>query len=183
MILFKSDREKRLWLVTLFVIVAIFSTLIIGQPLQQLFANQNFQAALFWLGMILTAFLIIYHGLKSKSGNYIIGVYIGLFAVYIMLFLRLGLPERSHLIEYSVLAIFIHQALTERYKNDPKPYKAGFFAAALSCIIGVFDESIQLIIPDRVFDTNDIIFNCFAVLGAIGSSMCLQWARNKIKKT
>ena len=183
MILFKSKREKRLWLVTMLVVAAIFSTLLLGQPLQQLFSNQNFQAALFWLGMFLTAFLIIYHGLKSKSGNYIIGVYIGLFAVYIMLFLRLGLAERSHLIEYSVLAIFMHQALIERYKNDPKSFKPAFFAAAISCTIGVLDETIQLFIPDRVFDTNDILFNCLAVLGAIGSSMCLQWARNKIKKT
>ena len=77
MILFKSKREKRLWFVTMLVVAAIFSTLLLGQPLQQLFSNQNFQAALFWLGMFLTAFLIIYHGLKSRSGNYIIGVYIG----------------------------------------------------------------------------------------------------------
>lgn len=180
--LFRTKREKQLWLFTLLVIVAIFLTLLIGQPLQELFANQDFQAALFWLVMLLTAVLIIYNGLKTKSGNYIIGVYIGLFAVYIMLFLRLGLSERSHLIEYSVLAIFIYQAFTERYKNDLKSFKAAFFAAVLGCSIGILDETMQLFIPDRVFDTNDILFNCLAVLGAIGSSMFLQWVRIRIKK-
>ena len=180
MTLFTSKLEKLLWLLATLVLVVIFLTLFIGSPLLDLLSNQNIQGAIFLMGMILIAALIFYHGLKSTSLNKMTGVYIGLIAVYLMLFLRLGLAERSHLIEYSVLAIFIYQAFTERYKNDPKSFKAAFFAAVLSCMIGILDETMQLFIPDRVFDTNDILFNCFAVLGAIGSSMFLQWVRNKI---
>jgi hypothetical protein len=43
----------------------------------------------------------------------------------------------------------------------------------------VLDECIQIFLPDRVFDTDDILFNGFAGLMAIGSSLVLQWIRKK----
>ncbi len=53
--IFTSSREKRLWFWVLVVLVAIFSTLFIGQPLIQLFSNQDIQAVFFVLGMVLVA--------------------------------------------------------------------------------------------------------------------------------
>ena len=183
MTLFTSKLEKLLWLVATLVLVVIFLTLFIGSPLLDLLSNQNIQGAIFLMGMILIAALIFYHGLKSTSLNKMTGVYIGLIAVYLMLFLRLGLPERTHLIEYSVLAIFIYQALNERIKNSKTSIKPALLAAVIACLIGVIDELIQLFIPERVFDFEDILFNCFAVVAAIGSSVFLQWARTKRKKS
>lgn len=182
MTLFTSKLEKLLWLLAALVFVVIFSTLFIGSPLLNLLRNQNIQAAIFFMGMILISALILYHGLKSTTHNKMTGVYIGLFAVYLMLFLRLGLPERTHLIEYSVLAIFIYQALNERFNNFETSYKPALLAAVIACLIGAIDELIQLFIPERVFDFEDILFNCFAIVAAIGSSVFLQWIRKKWKK-
>ncbi|MGI9530186.1 VanZ family protein [Lutimonas sp.] len=181
--LFHSNKEKHLWFLALLVVAVIFSSLFLGLPFLELLANQNIQAALFVAGMLLTAILIIYDGTRNKAGNKLFGVYLGLVAVYLMLFLRLGLAERSHLIEYSVLAIFVFRALTERYKNNSKPLKSALLAFLITCIIGGIDEMLQLFLPNRVFDTEDIIFNCFAALAAISSSLFLRWARKKFKKT
>ncbi|MDN3641449.1 VanZ family protein [Lutimonas halocynthiae] len=182
MTLFTSKLEKLLWLLAILVFVVIFSTLFIGSPLLNLLSNQNIQAAIFLMGMILISALILYHGLKPTTINNMTGVYIGLVAVYLMLFLRLGLSERTHLMEYSVLSIFIYQALSERLKNSDKPFKPALFAILITCLIGTLDEIIQFFVPERVFDLNDIFFNCFAALSSIGMILFLKWVHKKIKK-
>ena len=180
--LFTSPREKYLWLWALAVLAAIYSTLFFGQPLAELFSNQDMQAAIFLFVMILVGVVILVHALKTKPGKFEMSIILGIAAVYIMLFLRLGLPERSHLIEYSVLAIFIHKALNERFVLKDKVIKTALLAFAITYLIGIIDECIQLIIPHRVFDFNDILFNGIAVSMAIGSSLILGWFRKRRKK-
>ncbi len=112
--LFTSKREKYLWLWALAVVMAIFSTLFIGRPFTKLFKSQDVQAAIFLLGMLLVGIAIVAHALKTKPGKIEIALLSGIIAVYIMWLLRLGLAERNHLIEYSILAIVIHKALSEK---------------------------------------------------------------------
>jgi uncharacterized membrane protein len=181
--LFTSTREKRLWLYVILVLAAITSTLVFGQPLVGLFGNHNIQAAFFLLGMILVGATILVYSLKTRTGKTEIVIWLGLAAVYTMFFLRLGLAERSHLIEYSVLAIFIHSALVERANKGNHVLKPALFALFATIIIGVLDECIQLFLPTRVFDPLDILFNGLAGLMAIGSVMVLKWARKKMKRT
>lgn len=147
-----------------------------------MFANQNLQGAIFLLGMILVGISIIVHGLVIRPGKIEIAIWLGLAAVYTTLFLRLGLPERSHLIEYSVLAIIIHKALCERRSQGAAVPLPGMIAFAASVLIGVLDECIQLFLPDRVFDTVDMIFNALAAFMAVGTSSVLQWARKMFGK-
>jgi hypothetical protein len=60
------------------------------------------------------------HGLNSRPGGLEIVIALGIVAVYLMVFTRITiLEERTHLIEYSVLAVFIHEALLER-RNQGK---------------------------------------------------------------
>jgi hypothetical protein len=180
--IFTSSREKYLWVLAFIVLLAIFSTLLIGQPLIKLLANQNLQAVLFVLGMILVGGAIILHMIELKPGKIESVIVLGIGAVYIMLFLRLGLPERSHLIEYSVLAIFIHKALDERSKNYLHKIPPFLLAYILTFLIGVMDEAIQLFLPNRIFDPLDILFNGIAATLAIGSNVIFSWIRMKSKK-
>lgn len=182
MALFTSSREKQLWLYVVIVVGAIFSTLILGRPFVEILGNQNIQAVIFLLAMLLVATTIIVHGLKRRPGKAEFSIWLGLTAVYMMVFLRLGLPERSHLIEYSVLAIFIHNALSERINHTNRVPLPGLVAFFATFIIGVIDESIQLLLPERVFDPIDILFNGSAALMAIGSVIALQWVGRKFKK-
>lgn len=177
MALFNSSKERRLWLWAFSVLVAIAASLFIGRPLASILSNQNIQAIFFLSCMILIAIAIFIHAWKTKPSKVELSILIGILAVYAMLILRLGIPERSHLIEYSVLAIFIHKALLERFKNQKS--KTATISIGIAFLIGVVDESIQLFLPNRVFDVQDILFNGLAVVMAIAVSVLLAWLQKK----
>ncbi|MFD2561466.1 VanZ family protein [Aquimarina rubra] len=179
---FTSKKEKHLWIWVLAVFAAIFSTLFIGQPLAAIFGNQDVQALIFGSVMILVGITIVVHAFRTKANKIEITVLIGVVAVYSMLFLRLGLPERSHLMEYSVLAIFIHNAINERVKQGKKVFIPALLAIMIAFMVGVFDECIQIFLPNRVFDPMDIVFNGFAIVMAIGFSVLIKWVRRQIQK-
>ncbi len=105
--------------------------------------------------------IIVIHGIKRRPSRAEITIWLGLVAVYIMFFLRLGMSERSHLMEYSVLAIFTHMALIERTGQQRKILKPALLAIAATFSIGLLDECVQIFLPDRVFDPNDIALNGF----------------------
>ena len=180
--IFISSREKRLWIYALIVFVAILSNLALGRPLQEMLRDQNVQAVFFLAGMILTGATIIMHGLKVKPSKTEIAIWFGLAAVGIMFVFRLGAPERSHIMEYSVLAIFIHKAFIERFSHKNQVLMPALLALVITVMIGTCDEGLQLYLPNRVFDPNDIIFNSFAAFMAIGGSLLLQWAKQRFRK-
>ena len=185
--LFTSKREKHLWLWALVVTVAIFSTLFLGQPLAKLFNSQDVRAVVFVMVMFLVGTTILIHAIRTKPRRTELALIIGLIAVYTMFILRLGMPERSHLMEYSVLAIFVHKAIMERKNQRKQIPLPGLMAFGITFIIGVCDECIQILLPDRYFDPEDIAFNALAAVMAIGSSVLINWVRkwrnsSKLKK-
>ncbi len=179
MSVFTSSREKIYWLGSLAVVAAIFASLFIGRPLADQLRDQNTQAVFFMIGLILVAAVVVVHGLQSKPGRWETVTLLGIIAVYTMLIFRLGAPERSHLIEYSVLAVFLHKALAERAQNRRLYLNPAIMAIGISFVIGVLDEAIQILIPHRVFDPEDILFNGMAIIMAIGFSVLLKWIRKK----
>ncbi len=181
MSLFISSKEKRLWFWVLTVLLAILGTLLMGRPLANQLRDQNVQAVFFVFGMLFVASAIIIHAVKNSPGKFEWSVLLGLIAVYVMFIFRLGAPERSHLIEYSVLAILIHKALIERFQSTKNTLKTGLLALITSFLIGVIDESIQWFLPNRVFDPADILFNGMAVTFAISGNVLITWARKRKK--
>ena len=175
MSLFTSDRERRLWLWSLAVLVAIYSTLVLGRQLTGLLFSQDMAAVIFSLAMLLIGATILVNGLRAKPGKIEITVTLGIAAVYLMFFLRIGIAERSHLFEYSVLAIFIHEALKERVLQGRQVPNPALIAILVTVLVGVMDETLQIILPHRVFDPVDIAFNSFAAFMAVVSSMTLAW--------
>ena len=85
--------------------------------------------------------------------------------------------ERSHLIEYGVVALFIHEALTERASHGRRVPAPALLAVLATTLVGVIDECIQLLIPRRVFDPLDMLFNLLAAIMAVAASSALRWAR------
>jgi len=53
----------------------------------------------------------------------------------------------------------------------------------LTVFIGTCDEWIQIFLPNRVFDPEDILFNALSALMAIGVSLALQWPRKRFSKS
>jgi len=175
---FTSSREKRLWLYTLLVLIAIIATLIFGIGLVPAM-EQGLKDVLFFYTMIALAATVILHGLRTRPGKAEISIWLGLSAVFILLYSRLGFAERGHLFEYSVLAIFIHKALNERAMQGKKIPYPPLFAFLTTFAIGALDEFIQLFLPNRVFDIIDIMFNGLVAFMAIGGSSIIRWVRKK----
>ena len=163
------------------VILTIAVSLFISRELISFLKDQNIQAVIFVLGMIMIGAALIINAFKTKAAASEIAIWIGLAAVYVMLFLRLGLAERSHLMEYSILAMLVHRALIERRNNGFKVPSPGWLAFGITFAIGLLDECVQLFIPHRVFDWYDIVFNGIVILAAILSLVALSWLKKKLR--
>ncbi len=168
-----------MWLGAGVAAATIFLTLFIGNPLASQLRDQNVQAVFFVLGMILVGTAILIHGLRTKPNKVELILLIGLTAVFVMLYLRLGAPERSHMIEYAVLSLFVYSAMQERTSTIPSKLKPAISAILLAFSIGVLDEIIQIFLPHRVFDLQDILFNGMVITMAIIGSAALSWVRSR----
>ncbi len=122
---------------------------------------------------------VLTQGFKARPGGVEIGVALGVAVAYFMVFVRMAIPERSHLIEYGVVAVFIHEALTERASHGRRVPVPGVLAVLATALIGALDEGIQLFLPSRVFDPVDILFNGLAGVMAVGAMTALGWARSR----
>ena len=184
MALFSSDRERRLWLWTLAVVVAIYSTLGLANTLAWALRERGLlDVASFWLAMLLVGATIVAFGLKARPGGLEIAVMLGVTAAYVLLLLRMVIPEeRSHIIEYGVVGVFIHAALAERASQGRGVPLPPLLAILATVALGSLDEGIQVFLPSRVFDPQDILFNLLAGTMAVGASVALAWARRRSRR-
>lgn len=81
--------------------------------------------------------------------------------------------ERTHLIEYGILAALIHQSLLERVRHGRHVPGPAALAVAVTALLGLFDEGIQAAIPSRVFDWFDVLFNALAGFMVIAARLAL----------
>lgn len=151
MAIFTSNIESRRWRYVVAILVAIFVGLIFGPAFQMFLLRPGVQLVLFLAGMILTAGVIILYGANLQTRKFEVVLWVGLAAVYTMLFFRLGVAERSHLMEYGVLAIFIHHALLARAYLQGRPVTTALLAFGLTIFIGLIDECFQ---PEFVIITS-----------------------------
>ena len=183
MTFFTSRQERRLWLRVAVVVVAIYSTLGLAQSLAVVLRDFGMLSDLMWLSLFLMLAAIVIQGLKKRRSRIEIGVMLGIFGVYLLMFGRMAGPEeRSHMIEYSVVAIFILEALRERARNGRRVRLLPLFAILATILIGTIDECIQLVLPSRVFDLFDILFDSLAAVMAVSASVALGWIRRRVEK-
>lgn len=176
--LFASSRERNLWLLAAAVVVAIYSTLGLATTLAEQLTDRNLLDNISAVGFLVLFGAVFIVGLQGRLPSaFTVAVTIGVLAVYALVFLRMASPiERSHLFEYSLLAILIHEALSERSRAGREVQRPGVSAVVLASVIGVIDELLQLIIPSRVFDPIDIGFNVFAAFMGVAVSGAVAWA-------
>lgn len=158
--------------------VAIYATLGLAATLAGVVPHDVITAA-FLLGMLLVGLTILTQGLQVRPGGMELAVALGVGTVYLLALSRLAFPERSHLIEYGVVASLVHEALLERAGQGRRVPAPGVLAVAVTSLLGLLDECLQLIIPSRVFDPEDIVFNVLAATMAVGAGSALRWARRR----
>ena len=102
----------------------------------------------------------------------------GLRTVYLIAWVRIPIPEeRTHLIEYGLVATLIYLALRERKRNGRQVSFPAGLALVMTALLGLLDECIQALLPNRVFDLVDVGFNVLAGLMAIGAIVAIAWGR------
>ncbi|MFH1772621.1 MAG: VanZ family protein [Candidatus Omnitrophota bacterium] len=94
----------------------------------------------------------------------------------LFLWFKIKLPqERIHILEYAILGWFAAGDLIKSHLSSEFPLKlrvklkSMLLSCALVVFTGILDEKFQGILPYRVFDLRDIIFNCFG--GSIGIAL------------
>ena len=180
MSIFSSSRERRLWAWTFIVVSVLYSTLGVTPMVAASLLSKNLNAALFLVGMMLVAATIVSRGLKIRLSGANLGIVLGVAAAYILVFVRFtSTEERSHLIEYGVVAAFIHEALEERARQGRRVPLYPLIAVLATALIGAVDEFIQGFIPNRVFDPQDIFFNTMAGAIAVAAIVALAWAQKR----
>lgn len=176
---FSSDRERRLWLWTLVVVAMLFLTIGFARTLAEWVEDRGLLGAIpFLLGCLLVLATVVTSGLRVRPSGLELGVGLGVGAAYLMVFVRMASPvERSHLVEYGVVAIFIHEALKERALQGRRVPAPAMLAVVAAGLVGMVDECLQRLAPDRVYDPIDMVFNVLAAGMAVGTSKVLAWAR------
>ena len=186
MSLFSSAQERRLWLLTLAVVAAIYSTLGLTGRLAGALREYRLLDISFWVlfAMFLVGATIVPQGIKVRPGGAEIAIMLGVTAVYLLLFLRstASPAERTHLMEYGVVGVFIYETLAERVNQGRRVPLPPLMAIVATAALGVVDEGIQWILPNRVFDPQDILFNLLAGTMSIGAVMALAWARRRTSR-
>ena len=184
MSLFSSNRERRLWGWTLVVLGAVYLSFGLAQKLAAMLPSSDWNAVFFLLGCLLVLGAVVSQGLKMRPSGAEISVALGVAAVYLLVFVRLtAVTERSHLVEYSVVAVLIYEALLERASQGRRVPAPALLALLTASLIGVLDEGIQAFLPNRVFDPVDMLFNFVAAVLAIGASLALGWARRRARRS
>jgi len=175
--LFTSSRERRLWLWALIVVVAIYSTLGLAGKLAEVLGEHPLLPAVFFFLMLLTVAAIVGSGLKRRPGRRDVWIALGVTAVYGMMVLRMGVSpaERTHLMEYSVVAVLIYQALKERSENGGRVRVPALLALVATVLVGWLDEGIQAVLPNRVYDNFDVFSNFVAATIGIVTSVVVGW--------
>ena len=171
---FTSGRERRLWLWTLAALLAIYATLGPARTLADALRGRNLLQVSLALGGLLLVVALVAHWVKSRPGWGEVGVAIGVAVAYLGTFLRMASPEeRTHLIEYGIVAALIHQALLERARNGRSVPMSAALTVSVTAGLGLLDECIQAILPNRVFDVRDVGFNALAGFMMIAARLAL----------
>lgn len=178
--MFTSIRERRLWLLALAVVIAIYSTLGQAPAVADWLRERNALDNTFFWSFVLVVIAIATLGLARRPGWREVAVGIVVLGAYTTAFLRFANPaERTHLFEFGVIAVLIYLALMERRANGREvraPALTAFFAGSM---LGWIDEGIQAVLPNRFFDPIDLGFNTGAAALAILSVVALRWARSR----
>jgi len=153
----------------------VIFTSLFWTPDQQALRNQAIQLYLFAGGLLLSTLAVLLYAIRIKIGKIELLFWLVLLTTITLFVFRLGAPECSHLLEFCSLTICVHKALLERFGTHQ--IRTAFLAAFICITVGLIDESLQAVLPNRVFDTEDIVFNSLVVLTTLGVSFLLQKAR------
>ena len=178
MALFRSTRERRLWLAVAMAVAALLAAL---YPLQ--FALDALRArnllrltigGLFLLCAAAGAVVLVRR--RAPLAAWLVGIAAG--AVYAGCALAMEVPqERLHLVEYGALALLLREAIAASVAARPggrRVSNVDVWALGAATATGWLDEAVQGILPNRMYDLRDVGFNALAAALALVAAAALR---------
>jgi len=124
--------------------------------------------------LVAAFFGIFFFVLKGKHRFRQAFVFLAVSFIFALFIKRLNLPEeRIHFLEYGLCGVLYMNAFESG--ETLSPGRKIFWAFAAAALAGIIDELIQKILPSRVFDLRDILFN---VVAGAGGVVIKKWALN-----
>lgn len=165
-------------------LISIYSSLGLAGVLVEELQNRGVLEIFYAIFAFLTLIVLISQGLKVRPKGVEIAVGLGLIIAFSMVVIRMGIPviERTHLIEYGLLATFIFQALVEGAQNGRNVPLLPIIAILVTSIFGFIDELVQAILPNRIFDIRDIVFNVLSAIITVVFSLLMTQIQNWLNK-
>ena len=184
MTFFSSKRERRLWSALVIVLIAIYATLAHVPAIAAILRERNELTGSMFVGLLVAMVVNTVLFIRKRPGRAEIAVWVGILMVYLTAWLRIGIAspeERTHLFEYSLVAALVHEALLERRENGRRVPAPALLALVISIALGWIDEGIQSLLPNRVYDNIDVLFNALAATIIIGARWSLAFVRRKVQ--
>ena len=182
---FSSKRELRLWSALVIVLAAIYATLAHVPAIAAMLRERNALTSTMFLVSLWALVIISILFVRRRPGRAEIAVGIGILIVYLTAWIRIGIAtpeERTHLFEYSLVAALVHEALLERRENVRRVPAPAILALVISIALGWLDEGIQSLLPNRVYDNIDVLFNALAATMIIGARWTLAFVRRWVQR-
>ena len=178
MSLISSAREKQLWTWVLIVVLAIYASLSLELSIANTLIEGGLITPFYIVGMLLIVATAVTQGFSLRPRGLEITVALCIVASYLFLLTRLSIPqERTHLIEYGIVGAFIYEALMERRNNGRTVYVPAILAVIAGSVLGIIDECIQYFLPNRIFDSRDMVFNVLAATLAVSACKIMAGVR------
>lgn len=159
----------RAWLLVAALYGAVLSTLGIAPDLSRTLTDRGLLDAVFGLAVLVVVVVLVAAGAGRRAGWVGLALTLGTVSVAALLVVRAAIPaaERTHLVEYAVLAVAVLAALEAGEGRRDASWRHLAGAAVITTMLGVIDEGVQAVIPNRVMDPVDMLFNAFAAVGAM----------------
>ncbi len=174
-----KNLRKKYWTYVLAWVSLIYSTLYIARPICAFLKETtpfSFLVNIFVVILALSLLVGIWGNIRitKYSSYFILGIVL---CSYIYGLVTIQNPEEKiHFVEYGILAYLVFQAIDV---DIQKPIVYGY-AFLLTALFGWMDERIQYILPNRYYQTEDVILNCIS--GALGLLLVFVIKREQIKE-
>jgi hypothetical protein len=171
-----SEKEWRSWFYAILWSLLIFITVPVARLIQA-YISEQWGREFFLYGVItffvlaLIASLLLSQKRTSTATNRFWLISIATVFIVYTFQLRRNPEEAVHFVQYGVLSILVYRALTHRITD----YGIYFVALLLTISVGILDEALQWLTPDRVWGLKDIRLNATAAaLALLGLAMGLK---------
>ena len=181
-----TEREWRSWCYACIWSLLILMTVPIARVIQA-YISEHWGRDFFLYSVIFIMVLLLITSLLLTTGKRTATTMnrawlVSIAAVFIAytIQLRSNPEEAVHFVQYGILSILVYRALTHRITD----YGIYFIALLLTTTVGIIDETLQWLTPNRVWGLKDILHNTLAAaLALLGVAMGLSPAHISGKPT